>query len=310
MPRRSEPPTEDASAFQRPFFRPAALARRGQTEDLDRLLRVNAPHEWVVVTVLAVAFVLVLVWGIFGRIERSVTAPCVLVESGEMHPVLAQSEGSVAEVLAAAGEEVQQGDPLVRLASAELEAQVAAARALVAVLEADLEPSEASLNVARSELVALEAVLESSLHIESPSAGTVVWMGLSPAEVVVPGDEVAAVRAGTGGMRAISFLAPDQAGRLSEGMGALVQPLGALPAGADDEALPAVVSEVSPVQSDPPTWLTQTGAALAPSPGAAVTLDFEEPLPPVGDGDPCRVRIIVGQDRPVGLFAQATPPGR
>ena len=114
---------------------------------------------------------LVLVWGVFGRIERSVTAPCVLVESGELHPVLAQSEGSVAEVLAAAGDEVQQGDPLVRLALAELEAQVAVARALVAVLEADVEPSEASLNVARSELVALEAVLESRLHIESPSSG-------------------------------------------------------------------------------------------------------------------------------------------
>ena len=47
-------------------------------------------------------------------------------------------------------------------------------------------------------------------------------MGLSPAELVVPGDEVAAVRVGTGGMRAFSFLAPDQAARLSEGMGALV----------------------------------------------------------------------------------------
>lgn len=310
MSRDSESQTDHASAFLRPLFRPAALARRGQTEDLDRLLRVTAPHEWVVLAVLAVALVLVLVWGVFGRIERSVTAECVLVESGEMHPVMAESEGSVAAVLVAAGEEVQQGDPLARLASAELEARVAAARALVAVLEADPEPSEASVNVARSELAALEAVLESRLHISSPSSGTVVWIGLSPAELVAPGDEVAGVRAGTGGTRAFSFVEPDLAARLSEGMGALVQPLGARPADADGEALHAVVAEVSRVQPEPPTWLARTGGISASSPGAAVVLDFEEPPPRAVDGDPCRVRITVGEERPIGLFAHAAPAGR
>ena len=259
---------------------------------------------------MAFAFVLVLAWGVFGRIERSVTARCVLVESGETHPVLARSAGSVAEVLAAAGEEVREGAPLVRLESADLEAQVAAARALVGVLDADPGSNEATVNVARSELAALEAVVESSLQIGSPSSGTVVWMGLAPAEMVAPGDEVAGVRAGTGEMRAFSFVEPAVASRLSEGMRALVQPLGSTTGDSDGEALAAVVAEVSPVQPDPPTWLTQTGGILGPSPGAAVILDFDVPLPPAVDGDPCRARITVGQDRPIGLFAQARHLGR
>ena len=310
MPPSSDSQPDPASAFRRPLFRPAALARRGQTEDLDRLSRVTAPHEWAVLLVLAVVLVLVLIWAIFGRIERSVTTECVLVEAGDLHPVLVQTEGSVAEVLAEVGEKVRLGDPLARLALAELEAQAAAARALIAVLESDPEPNQASLRVARSELTALEAVLESNLHINSPSSGRVVWIDLARAERVLPGDEVAGVRAGTGGVRAYSFVAPDVADRLSGGMTALVQPLGALSGEPDPEARRAVVSEVSPVQPNPPTWLTQVGGVLASSPGAVVVLDFNEPVPLDAKGDPCRVRITIGQDRPIGLFAHAMPPGQ
>lgn len=305
-----EPRRDIASAFQRAMFRPAALARRGQTEDLDRMLRVTAPLEWAVLTILAVALVLVLIWGIFGRIERTVTAQCALAESGELHPVLVHSEGSVAEVLTAVGEEVREGDRLARLAFPQLEAQLAAARAQIAVLEADPRPNDASVSLARTELVALEAVLESNLYIHSPSSGTVVWIDLTPTALVVPGDEVAGVRAGTGDTQAFAFVAPDVAARLSPGMKALVQPLGAQGDDSDDDPHHAVVSEVSPVQPDPPTWLSQAGGVLAPSPGVMVMMDFDEPLPPVAEGAPCRARITVGQDRPVGLIAFAEPRGR
>lgn len=302
--------SDRTSPFQTSLFRPVALARRGQTEDLDRLLRVTAPHEWAVLAVLAVALVLVLIWGVFGRIERSVVAQCVLVESGDLHPVLVQSEGSVAEVLAGVGDEVRKGDPLARLAFADLEAQVAAARALIAVLEADPSPNEASVSLARSELVALEAVLESNLYIHSPFSGTVVWIDLMLAGLVAPGDEVAGIRVGTGETQAFSFVEPAVAARLSPGMRARVQPLGAQAVDSDAEAHHAVVSGVSPVQPDPPAWLSQTGGILAPSPGVAVTLDFDAPLPLVVEGEPCRARITVGQDRPIGLIAHTQPLGR
>ena len=42
---------------RRRLFREAAFARRGQTEPLDGLLRVTAPHEWVILVGPALVFV-------------------------------------------------------------------------------------------------------------------------------------------------------------------------------------------------------------------------------------------------------------
>ena len=77
--------------FNRKLFRGEAVASRWQSEPLDRLLRVTAPHEWLVVGSFALALLGVLAWGVFGRVERSVLAHCVAARAGERHAVLADA---------------------------------------------------------------------------------------------------------------------------------------------------------------------------------------------------------------------------
>ena len=63
---------------RRRLFRDEAFARRGRTEPIDGLLRITAPHEWLFLALLACALIAVLIWAVFGTIERGLSASCLL----------------------------------------------------------------------------------------------------------------------------------------------------------------------------------------------------------------------------------------
>ena len=63
------------------IFREEALARRARQEPLEDLLRVTAPHEWVLLAGLGAAVLAVLAWSVFGSVERTVTLDALLVYS-------------------------------------------------------------------------------------------------------------------------------------------------------------------------------------------------------------------------------------
>ena len=64
------------------LFREEALALSGKREHIDGLLRVTAPHEWVILIGLAAAFLAVAGWGLFGSVERGLRSECVIAQSG------------------------------------------------------------------------------------------------------------------------------------------------------------------------------------------------------------------------------------
>ncbi|MDE2967415.1 MAG: hypothetical protein OXS30_08040 [Chloroflexota bacterium] len=66
---------------RRRLFRDEAFARRGRTEPIDGLLRTTAPREWLFLALLGAALVGVLLWAVFGTIERGLSASCELVRS-------------------------------------------------------------------------------------------------------------------------------------------------------------------------------------------------------------------------------------
>ena len=53
------------------LFREEAFARRGQTEPLDALLRVTAPHEWVLLAGLAAELVGSVLWGVLAALNAA-----------------------------------------------------------------------------------------------------------------------------------------------------------------------------------------------------------------------------------------------
>ncbi len=71
---------------RRRLFRDEAFARRGRSEPIDGLLRITAPHEWLFLAMLGCAMVGVLLWAVFGTIERGLSAPCVFAETSAGEP--------------------------------------------------------------------------------------------------------------------------------------------------------------------------------------------------------------------------------
>ena len=106
------------------IFRQDALARRGETERLDALLRVTSARAWIVLTGLVVVLGAVLIWGLFGRVEERLILPCGLVLPGERHVVVSPVAGSIVEVRAKTGEPVEAGGLLAQVWSHDLGVRV------------------------------------------------------------------------------------------------------------------------------------------------------------------------------------------
>ena len=288
---------------RRRLFRPQAFARRGQTEPLDGLLRVTAPREWVVLAGLALALLGFVVWGVFGSVERSVSAECLLVHPGERHAVLSEVTGYVSAVLVNAGDVVEAAEPIARIRTTELERQVRVARARVEVLEAQGpagKPDDDALALAHAELLDLEAMQASGEYIVSPYAGTVTWHGLTVGQGVTVGTEVAGLHDGVDGeLEAVAFFPAESAQRIAPGMEA-----GVLAGGlSHGRALEAEVIEVPGASANPPGWLAALGFDSPVHSHIVWTTLQEAPEALPSDGTPCRLRIILGRERPVRLLA-------
>ena len=285
---------------RRSLFRTQAFARRGQTEPLDGLLRVTAPHEWVVLTGLALAVLGFVVWSVLGSVERSVSAECLMVHPGERYAVLSEVTGYVVAVLVNAGDRVEAAEPIARVRTPELERQVRAARARVELLEAQGvagKPDDDARALAHAELLDLEAIQTSGEYVVSPHAGMVTWHNLTVGQAVTVGSEVAGLHGGVDGeLEAVAFFLPESAQRIERGMEAAVLAGGL----SRRRALEAEVTEVPGSLATRPPGSRPLGSTPRPQ-----TLSLGDIAGGAGvvarRRQPCRLRIVLGKERPVRL---------
>ena len=242
-----------------------------------------------------------LAWGLFGRIEQSVSARCVLAQPGDRFAVIAESTGTVVELLVDVGDRVVAGQPIARLRTPELGREILVARSRVEILESRAEKMSDALDLARSELVELEALEASGQFLATPFAGVIMAFNLSLGQAVTAGTTVATVRVDARNeLEAVVMVLPENAMRLAIGMKAQVLTLGQGRRGA--EALEAEVSYVSANTVTPPHWLAALGLP-ALSRGHMVSLTLHErPSSPMTDGYPCELRIILRKVSPARLL--------
>ena len=291
----------------RRLFREEAFARRGKSESLNGLLRVTAPHEWILLVCLGLGVLGFVVWGLFGSVEESVSARCVLALPGDRFAVIAESAGTVVEILADAGDTVAAGQPLARLRSLELSREVAMARSRVEILESRDTTTSNALEMARTELSDLEARESFGEFLITPFGGIVAVYELSIGQAVAVGATVASVRAADRNeLEAVAVLLPERAMRLAVGMEARVLAVGR-DGGKGAEALKAEVSHIATHAARPPHWLTAFGFSDV-SRGYLVGMVLHEGhAVALQDGDPCEARIILRRASPVRmLLASAT----
>ena len=289
-------------SMRRRLFREEAYNRRGQAEPIDGLLRVTAPHEWAVLAALALVVIGVVAWGIFGRIERSLSAGCILATPGERFPVVAEAAGTVVNVLVAAGDPVAEGQPVAYVRTPDLARNATLARTRLAALEATENPEQDDLAAAHAELRGLEALQAAGEPILSPYAGELASHALVPGHPIEAGIDVAVIRTRGGDkLEALAVLDPADARRLDNTMSARIS------AGSNDGAaehtLDAHIQEIAPRGTAVPRWLVSAGLPMPPN-GRLVRLALTE-APPLGlaDGDACRVSIVLERERPVQMLA-------
>ena len=284
------------------LFRQEAYSRRGQAEPIDGLLRVTAPHEWVILGILGLVVIGVVAWGVFGRIERSLSADCIVATPGERFPVIAEAAGTVVGVSVAVGDPVAEGQPIAHVRTPDLARRGGIARARLATLEAAENPDAGGLAAARAELRGIESLQASGEPILSPYSGEVASQALVPGRPVEAGSDVAVIRTGGGSsLEVLAVLGPADAQRVGSAMPARV--IAASGDGGAGRALDAQVREIAPRSAAVPRWLASAGLA-APANGRLVRLALTEaPTPELADGDACRVRIVLDRERPVQLLS-------
>ena len=297
--------------FRNPLFRERALIRNAQPEPLDGLLRVTAPHEWLLVACLAAIVVGVPVWGAFATVERTVSGDGAVVHPGPRHAIVAAVSGVVAEVTAHVGDRIEAGQTIARLELPELAWRLRIARARVALLEerartpgAGSQPwLDAELATARAEVLELVALDTAGAVVVSPRTGELTAHGLVEGQTVDAGQSVAEVRTDIRrAPEAILFVTPEQGGRIHAGMKARIvvgDRFGA-------RTFAGEVAEVSPPLPELPFWLSRMEFAspeATDSPGHLVRLAVPGAEGGrIPDGARCRVEIVVARHSPLGLL--------
>lgn len=241
------------------------MTLRGKAEPLDSLLRVTAPREWIILCALAIALLSVAAWVILGSIERKVAATCILAMPGQRHAIISPESGTVVEVLVRNGERVEHEQRIARINPTQLIHRARVARARIALLEQTpgiaANPDKGGLAVARAELLAVEALLETSAVLTSPESGEVATLSLVPGQVVEAGSVVGRIRTGSDHrLEALAFVPPESADVITPGMRARIA---VVPGRSDTDWLGAEVAAVSPQPVAVPPWLSEHGFVAA-----------------------------------------------
>ncbi len=101
-----------------PIFRQAALERLSSPEQLDQLVHVTRPTGWLALLALGLILLAIILWGIFGSLPVQVTGQGILLSAGGIHDVVSPVTGQVVEMDVDAGDVIQAGQLVARIAEA------------------------------------------------------------------------------------------------------------------------------------------------------------------------------------------------
>ena len=283
--------------FNNPF-RERAIAASANRQQLDRLLRVTAPRERIVLAAVGLILAGVGAWVLFGAIVREIALDGVLLVSGEGYEVVTAEPGYFVEYFVEPGDRIEPGAAIARQSAPELVRETTLLRDRVERLELEVEQRDggtgnaaARLAAARASLLRAEAKRATRELIVSQAGGEVAVLRASSGEYLPAGAAVAQLGAtGDRRLEATLHVAPRVARRLRPGMRASVEVQ--LPNG----AIRRLEGRVGAVAAGPsPAGLSDLPAAVADS---ARRVDINLPSeadPALPNGTPCRVRIVRGR---------------
>lgn len=102
------------------LFRKVSLERLSSPEQLDQLLQVTTPKSWVALLAIGLLLAVAIFWGIWGTIETDVMGQGILLKTGGVLDVEALSAGQVTTLYVQAGDMVERGQLVARVAQPKL----------------------------------------------------------------------------------------------------------------------------------------------------------------------------------------------
>jgi NHLM bacteriocin system secretion protein len=112
------------------FFRKSALEKLSTPEKLDQLIKVTGPKAWIALITVAVALFVGLLWSFMGTVKTKLDVIGVVL-GGEVHEVVATSQGQLVALKIAIGDKVKKGDIIATILQPELFQQIEDAKAVL-----------------------------------------------------------------------------------------------------------------------------------------------------------------------------------
>lgn len=107
---------------QQRVFRAVALERAASPEQLDHLVAITRPFDWIVAFVIFLALATVLTWGVLGGIPTRTAGEGILISSGgRVVEAVSAVPGRLASIDVAVGDHVTQGQAIARMSQTDIE---------------------------------------------------------------------------------------------------------------------------------------------------------------------------------------------
>jgi HlyD family secretion protein len=112
------------------FFRKSALEKLSTPEKLDQLIKVTSPKAWIALITVFVALSTGICWAVMGKVKTKLNAVGVVL-GGEVHEVVATSQGQLLSLNVTIGDKVKEGDIIAAIQQPELYQQIEGAKAIL-----------------------------------------------------------------------------------------------------------------------------------------------------------------------------------
>src|SRR4051812_7991755 len=109
-------------------FRAVALQRAASPEQLDHLVRITRPFDWMLVFAICIALIAAVTWGIVGRVPTRAEGQGILISGGgRVVEAASTAAGRLATISVTVGDRVAQGQPIAEIVQTDIQQRHAAA---------------------------------------------------------------------------------------------------------------------------------------------------------------------------------------
>lgn len=129
------------------IFRSAASERLSSVEQLDQLVAITRPFDWVAAVAMGLGLVVLFAWGVLGKIPTRVEGAGILLSSGgRVIDAVSSVAGRLASIDVAVGDDVTADQVIAHVGQIEIEQRLAQAREVLREREREHEDLSATID--------------------------------------------------------------------------------------------------------------------------------------------------------------------